>query len=878
MKKYILFLLLFLFLLPVSIIAQQKTMWDRIPEDIKKTKPYLRFEWFYKQRAFPYDTIPKTHYLNVIKAEKKKIEKNINKGSSLLQWETLGPDGAARSSGLCWYWGVVSGRVRGLAIHPTDPLTVYIGAASGGIWKTTNGGESWVELGSDLASLTHGAIAIDPNNPEIIYAGSGEANYFLIPNHYSGRGLFKSTDGGQNWINITDGFGTNTHFGDLEVSPHNSDIVIGAIASGEFFLGNTLSNEGIWKSSNAGDNWTKTLDAQDAYDIVFHPTNDSIVYAAIGGMNLSSGFYISTDQGDSWEQSNSGLQDVNTIARMQIDISQSNPYTLYAVICEPTFFMNGITRAYKSTNGGNSWNQISVGTQLGGLRGDGTWEDLGWYALCITVDPIDPDHVLLGNIELHETINGADFYPRRNIYGNDSRYSIAHIDYHKLVFSKSNPNYFYIGCDGGVFKSTNAADSVFSINEGLLTFQFYRIASHPDDPSVLVGGTQDNGIIVTTDYGSNWDIKRIRDYVDTFFDYDNPLRIYTSVIRGDLERSTDGGISFQTIYSVSGTFVFPFFQHPTKPDYLYTANTSIIRSTNGGDDFSIIAFDVSPSFIYTMAQSKVNPNNMIFASGTGVVGDTLVTVKVSTDEGLNWSSNLAGNIPGEQRWIAKVVTDPLDENTMYALRTGFSDSNKVFKTTDLGQTWTNITGDLPDLPCNDLMIHPNHPDTMYLANDIGVYMTTNGGSEWVYASEEIPLLPCIDLDLYASVTEGLLRVATYGHSIYQTPIVVGIEEVDLSEHFPMTFSLEQNYPNPFHPITMIKYFIPKESDVKLEIINILGEQVELLVNETKIAGSYEAIWNSSNLASGIYFYRLQAVPIGRQAGSFVKTKKMVLMK
>ena len=197
MKKHILFLLSFLFLLPCSIIAQQKSMWDRIPEDIKLTKPYQRFEWFYKQRAFPYDTIPKTHYLNVIRAEKEKIEKNINKGSSLLQWESLGPDGAALSSGLGWYWGVLSGRVRGLAIHPTDPLTVYIGAASGGIWKTTNGGENWQELSSDLASLTHGAIAIDPNNPEIIYAGSGEASYFLIPNKYSGRGLFKSTNGGQ---------------------------------------------------------------------------------------------------------------------------------------------------------------------------------------------------------------------------------------------------------------------------------------------------------------------------------------------------------------------------------------------------------------------------------------------------------------------------------------------------------------------------------------------------------------------------------------------------------------------------------------------------------------------------------------------------------
>jgi photosystem II stability/assembly factor-like uncharacterized protein len=851
-------------------------MWDRIPEAIKQTKPYQRFEWFYKQRVFPYDTIPKTHYLNVIRAEKEKIERNINKGSSFLQWSSLGPDGAARSSGSGWYWGVLSGRVRGLAIHPTDPLTVYIGAASGGIWKTTNGGESWEELGSDLASLTHGAIAIDPNNPEIIYAGSGEACYFLIPiNYYSGRGLFKSINGGQTWDNITNGFGTNTHFGDLEVSPHNSDIVIGSLASGEFHLGSTLSSEGIWKSTDAGINWTRTLDFQDTYDIVFHPTNDSIVYASIGGMNLNSGFYISTDRGDTWTQSNSGLQAAGTIARMQIDISQSNPDTLYAVIFEASNFLNGITRAYKSSDGGNSWAQISVGIPLGGKNNNGSWRDQGWYDLCITVNPIDPDHVLLGNVELHETINGADFYPRRNIYGNDARFSIAHVDYHKLVFSKSNPNYFYIGGDGGVYKSTNAGDSVSSINQGLRTFQFYRVASHPYDPSVLVGGTQDNGIMITTDYGLNWDIKGISDYWDTFFDYDNPLRIYITAINGNLFRSTNGGLSFQYIYTVSGQVFAPFIQHPTKPNYLYTANTSIIRSTNGGISFSIIAFNVSPSFIGPIAISKVNPNNMIFAAGTSVLGDTLVTLKISTDEGFTWSSNLAGNIPGEQRWIGKVVTDPLDENTMYALRTGFSDSNKVFKTTDLGQTWTNISGDLPDLPCNDLFVDPECPGFLYVANDIGVYRSEDGGGTWFYASEGIPHLPIIDFDYVKIDSTRYLRVATYGHSIYETTLdcmITSNESDETSNTTPiLTFELAQNYPNPFNPITVIKYSIPKESDVRLEILNVLGEQVELLVNETKVTGTYEAVWNSGDLASGIYFYRIKS-------GNYIETKKMILIK
>ena len=878
MKKLLVFFIATFFFLPI-LIAQQKSVWDRIPEDLRKTKPYQRFEWFYKQRAFPYDTIPQYRYIKEMDLAKENAKSSRNKISSPLVWTSIGPNGVHTSFE---NFSIVSGRVRAIAVHPTDPLTLYMGAACGGIWKTTDGGENWVNIGDELESLSFGAIDIDPSNPNIIYAGSGEVNPIAGIFHFDGRGLFKSTDAGQSWIQITDSIGVNTHFGDIAVSPHNSNIILGALGSGYLYLGSNLPNEGVWKSSDAGSTWTKTLDVHDAFDIVYHPTNTDSIYAAIGGRNTNSGFYISTDQGETWEQSNNGLPAANTITRIQIDISKSNPGILYAVIFQGTNPFNGVTTAYKSTDGGNNWSHISPGVHLSGYVVGNVWVDQGFYDLCIAVDPSNADHVFIGNVEIHETMNGSDFSVRRIPGGQYSYQSLAHMDYHKLVFSESQPSYFYIGCDGGVFKSTDGGNTVTTVNEGIRTLQFYRIASHPGDPQKLIGGLQDNGVIITA--GSGWSMKKLSDGMECFYDYSNPNRVYASFNNGYLLKSENGGDTFNPIYSVNGAWVTPFFIHPTNSDALYTANKRIRVSYNRGSTFTQknSGGDIAPTNISTMAQSSVDPNHMIFGTGMGdwPGGDSIYVVKVSTDEGVNWNE-VTANIPGETRWISRVETDPLDANTMYVLRTGFSPGNKLYKTTDLGQTWINISGNLPDLPCNDIFIHPYQTDSIFVANDIGVYMTTNGGTNWAYASEGIPFVPCIDFDFVTIDSVGYLRVAPHGQSAFQTDFPVTVEEQKLVSELPTSFALLQNYPNPFNPTTTIRWQLAEGSEAKLKVYDILGREVATLVNEYRPTGKYETEFsagggsayggNAYNQPSGVYFYQLRA-------GSFVETKKMMLMK
>lgn len=748
-----------------STVSTQKSIKSEVPEQIRNSNQFKRAEYFYNQRAFPYDTIPLTRYYQEMDRELAKVKSGRLKSDDYPFWASVGPRGVQTP---LVNWGTVSGRVRAIAVHPTDPQTVFIGAASGGLWMSNDGGASWGDFGYGLESQTFGAIAIDPKNPAIIYAGSGESMLFGNGGNFPGRGLFKSTNGGRSWIVITDGIGNQTHFSDLAVSPYNSDMVLAALGSGYAISGIELPNEGIWRSLDGGISWNRTLDLQDAFDIAFHPTDPDIVYAAVGGTKGTPGFFISNDQGATWVPSNSGLVLPTTGGRIQFDISQSNPDIIYAVIYDLNSPAKSLTRAYKSVNGGNSWAQISAGTDLGGCYGSDCGNQ-GGYDLCIAVDPVDPNHVLTGNIELHRTTNGSAFSPVRP-FGSDVYGSLVHWDYHKLVYAPSNPDILYIGCDGGIYKSTDKGYTANSMNLGLKTLQFYRVASHPTNPRVIMGGMQDNSSAITTDGGSTWNRIFIGDGMECFFDRADPDNVlYGASYTGYLYKSVNGGASLSVIYSAYGAWITPFFMHPTDNKILYTANKKILKSTNAGSTFEVISgsTDVSPAKIGTMAQSQVNPNNMIFGTGIDVPLASIIVVKVSTDEGSHWT-DVTSKIPGETRWVSRVVTDPVDASTMYVVKSGYSPGNKVYKTTDLGQSWTNISGDLPDLPCNDLFIDPENTRHLYVANDIGIYLSADGGTSWIYGSEGIPAVPVFDFDYVKIGSERYLRVGTYGRSVYQT--------------------------------------------------------------------------------------------------------------
>jgi len=855
MKKLILFILslTLITIFSTGTIAQQFTKFSDFPENVKNSKQFQRFEWFYQQRAFPYDTVSSIYANQVYYNEIQRIKKNQDLNNKLMTWYPKGPIGV---EGTSYYsnFGIVSGRVKTIAVDPSDPETLYIGAASGGIWKTTDGGDTWQDIGKDLESLTYGAIAIDPNNPEIIYAGAGEiytANWCYI---YGGNGLFKSTDSGENWVKITEDFGPYTHFSDIVVSPFDSNILFASLAKGYYDLGNNLPNEGIWKSTDAGEHWYKCLDLPSGFDVMLHPNDPDSIFACIGGWN-NPGFYISTDQGETWNVSNNGLP--GTINRMHTDISLSNPDIIYAVIYQ----LYGSSRAYKSINGGENWEQISEGVNLGGHWSTG-WVDNGFYNLCIAVDPLDHNHVYIGNVELHETTDGENFSPVRIPGGNTASYSIAHQDYHKLVYAPSDHDYFYIGCDGGVYCSTDGCTTAQSKSYGLETFQFYRIGSHPADPDKMIGGLQDNGTVITEDGGETWTMVMPGDGTVCFFNYQNPQIVYASHQNGNLKRSSNGGSNFSNFGDIGGVWVTPFFAHEQNPDTLYAANYDVMMRT-GSSNWQPITTNLSNVKISAFKQSFINHDYMILAGYNYSSSNPYVPVMISTDRGYNWT-NVTDNIPGEIKRVPQVVTHPNQENTMYIVRCGFSNGNKIYKTTDLGETWINVTGNLPDIPCNDLFIDPEITNHYYIGTDLGVYFSEDEGENWEYAGDGIPKVPVLDFDYVKIENTRYLRVATHGRGIYETTSLIS----DVRNNEILSRGEFMAKPNPFTSEIVIEYELQRSSNVQLSVYNQFGGKLKSLINENQSKRKHHFKMNLSDLKPGVYFCTLQT-------NDGLQTKKLI---
>ncbi|MEI7898352.1 MAG: hypothetical protein WCJ26_15045, partial [bacterium] len=404
--------------------------WENVPAEIKNRNAFRRLEWFYRPRLDENGIFPKAFIDKQKVAEMLKM--TLSPDASGYSWTNVGPVGIDFSNDtMVRQWGVVSGRVRGLAVHPQNPDIVYAGAGGGGIWKSVNGGQSWSDMSNGLNMLTFGAIAIDPFNPDIIYAGTGEYMWRETERFYCGDGLYKSTNGGESWTKLGAAIGSVTHISSVKVSPHNPSLIM--VANTENMQGAT-PNYGIWRSADAGLTWMKTLDIKGVYDLAFHPADANLVYATSGDHQSQGGFLVSTDAGMTFQQSNTGLPATELIGRIQFDISKSNPDYLYVLIHNTIPVSGGMTTcAYKSINGGNTWFQISEGMNIAGAA------DQGWYDLCIAINPLDPDNVFIGNMELSRSVDGSGFTFIRDPNapgGGGSPYdSYTHVDHHIIRFA-----------------------------------------------------------------------------------------------------------------------------------------------------------------------------------------------------------------------------------------------------------------------------------------------------------------------------------------------------------------------------------------------------------------------------------------------------------
>ncbi len=849
-NKIILISIFVFFLLYFNSYEKENVEFSKSDFDSEKlTEPEA--EWFQNQRAFPFTDIPDGERIKSIEYVKKHMQTNVPTGSTP-SWSLAGPTN-------------IEGRITDVAIHPTNPQIVYAATANGGIWKSTNFCQTWVSMFDNQNTSSIGAIVINPSNPNILYAGTGEAN--SSRSTYSGTGVYKSTDAGITW-NFS-GLDSSFYIGRLAINPSNTQELYCAVMG---YLRRKDQQRGVYKTTNGGVSWSQSLfvaDSVGAIDVAIDPTTPSRVFAAMwertrredgykyGGP--MSALYLSTNSGGSWTILSNGFPSNNaTLGRISISICASNSQIVYALA--GSYNENSGKGTYKTTDGGTSWTLVNAAF--------GNSSSYTWYNRIIAVSPTNPNLVIAGDLYLDVSTTGGTSYTRN---------SSNHLDHHAITFAPSNPAMVINGTDGGIYTSTNSGTSWTRIPTLPIT-EFYLGDMDYNNPQVLFAGAQDNGCLRTSTGSLNdWQDLTGGDGLNTLIDYSTSQRVYASTQNGAILRSTNGGSSwFSASSGLDLTYTnwcTPFTIDKTTPLTLYAGTYKVFKSINGMQSWTTISPDMASRHAIAGSSTMFGTVTTIDAakSDPNVVycGTDDANVWVTTNGGTSWTKINTG-LP--YRWVTRVTSHPDSANVCYVTLSGYkvdSTGSHIYRTTNYGNSWTSIKGNLPDAPINDVIIDPVNYSTLYIGTDIGVMYTTNLGQNWQVLGTGFPSnVPVLDLNFH-NPTRTLVAW-THGRSAFKIVVPpVGIQ--NNGKTIPSAFKLYQNYPNPFNPVTKIKFDIPKEGFAKIVIYDLLGREAQTILNTNMRPGAYDITFDGSNLSSGIYFYKLSV-------GNYTEVKKMVLVK
>lgn len=703
-----------------------------------------------------------------------------------LQWKHIGPEH-------------MSGRITDIAKPLDKPFTFYVTSASGGVWKTENEGTSWQPIFDDAPSAAWGAIAVDPQNSEVLWIGGGESNIFR--SSMAGTGVYKSSDAGKTWTHL--GLADTHHIARIVIHPSDSNIVWVA-AGGHEWTPNP--ERGVFKTVDGGQTWKKVLYENDmvgANDLVIDPTNPDIVYASMwyrirklwndpvpgpGG-----GIYKSTDGGKSWTRLEKGLPPRDTSGRIGIALAASNPKKIYALIDnhesarevrqsdrdnygrQRQSVIKG-AEVYRSDDGGENWQLVSEKSrQLEGL-----FSTYGWVFSQVRVDPNDENTVYIMGINLLKSTDGGVKFAVLSDRG-------LHADHHAMWIDPNDSNHIINGNDGGVNISYDGGRTWKDLIN-LPIVQFYNVEVDNQTPFNVYGSVQDNfswvGPSTYVPGRSNpylWKQSPGGEASYHAVDPDDPNTVYSELFYGSIQRTNLANNETKRIMPqaekgeppLRGQWLAPFQLSKHNSRIVYHGMNRLFRSVNRGDDWEAI----SPDLTYNDPEKQGNISYQTISTisesplkfGLIYAGSDDGRLWVTRDGGVQWKE-IGEGLP-KNRWFSRVVASRFDEGTVYVTQNGkrYNDFQVyVARSKSYGDQWEDISSGIPGGPVNVIREDPRSADVLYVGTDMGVYITTDGAKTWHVLGSKLPI--CFVHDIAIQERDLVLVIATHGRGVHTIDI------------------------------------------------------------------------------------------------------------
>ncbi len=729
-----------------------------------------------------------------------------------MAWSFLGPTN-------------VSGRMADVAVadYPTF-RRLYAASCCGGLWQSDDLGETWHPVFEHFASSAIGDVTVAPSNPDVVYVGTGETNIYR--SSYAGTGVYKSTDGARTWKHV--GLTDSQTIGRIVIHPTNPDIVYVA-ASGHEWSENDM--RGVFKTTDGGTSWSKVLYVNPqtgAVDLVMDPNQPNTLYAAMWQRQrrkwadprtepgfTNSGVWKSTNAGVDWTRLEGGLPPGKDLGRIGLDVAQSNPNVVYAFVDNyaqgdkaPPNTRNpyGVAieyypignEVYRSNDKGATWTRTSGQDDQQRLYMRNLSSSYGWVFGNIRVDPRDENTIYTLALGVSVSHDAGKTMGRIPPPAGGGRGGGSGGDNHAMWLDPKDPNFMLLGNDSGFRVSRDGGGSWTRAD--IPSSTFFNMSFDMDTPFRVYGSVQDHGSFrAQVDVRSGVNAMQPIPFEGApggegsthAIDPTNPNIVYSegtygSITRTDLTPNPDapaggrgrGRGNSKNIRpepdavdeTLRGQWLAPMILSPHDPNTLYFGLQGLYRSRDRGDTWEKLSPDMSRGIETELGevpyQTVISISESPMKEGLIYTGTDDGKLHVSIDSGKEWT-DLTAKLPNQKTWVAKVTASKYNEATVYLAKQGRYDDDfavYLYKSVDYGQTWTSIAGNLPAGPMNTIQEDPVNPNVLYTSNDFGVYVSANGGQKWEVMGGNLPSSHVMDFIVHPR--DPVLVAATHGRGVW----------------------------------------------------------------------------------------------------------------